>query len=69
MVIDWSRDPWAMTCETTSYKPGELTKFWPRIIEPKGGSHFAGAYCDNLNWCQEAATRSANRAAEGIHKA
>lgn len=69
MVIDWSRDPWAMACETTSYKPGELSKFWPRIIEPQGRIHFAGAYCDNLNWGQEAATRSANRVAEAIHKA
>ncbi len=69
MVIDWSRDPWAMACETTSYRPGELSKFWPRIIEPQGRIHFAGAYCDNLNWGQEAATRSANRVAEAIHRA
>ena len=69
MVIDWSRDPWAMACETTGYKPGDLTRFWPRIIEPHGRVHFAGAYCDNLNWGQEAATRSAYRVAEAIHKA
>jgi hypothetical protein len=25
--------------------------------------------CDNLNWGQEAATRSANRVAEAIHRA
>jgi monoamine oxidase len=69
MVIDWSRDPWAMACETTSCKPGELRRFWPTIIEPVGRIHFAGAYCDNLNWGQEAATRSAHRAAEAIHRA
>ncbi|HLY16642.1 MAG TPA: NAD(P)/FAD-dependent oxidoreductase [Bryobacteraceae bacterium] len=69
MAIDWSRDPWAMACETTSYKPGELSRFWPRIIQPHGRVHFAGAYCDNLNWGQEAATRSANRVAEAIHGA
>jgi monoamine oxidase len=69
MVIDWSRDPWAMACETTGYKPGDLMRFWPRIIEPHGRVHFAGAYCDNLNWGQEAATRSAYRVAEAIHKA
>lgn len=67
MVIDWSRDPWAMACETTGFKPGELRRFWPRIIEPQGRIHFAGAYCDNLNWGQEAATRSSNRVAEAIH--
>jgi monoamine oxidase len=66
MIIDWSRDPWCMACETTSYKPGELTKFWPALIKPHGRIHFAGAYCDNLNWGQEAATRSANRVARAI---
>jgi monoamine oxidase len=69
MVVDWSRDPWCLACETTSYKPGELSKFWPSLIEPCGRIHFAGAYCDNLNWGQEAATRSANRVAKAIHAA
>ena len=68
MEVDWSRDPWCLACETTSYKPGELSKFWPAIIEPYGRIHFAGAYCDNLNWGQEAATRSANRVAKAIHQ-
>ena len=36
--------------QTTSYRPGELRRFWPRIIEPEGRIYFAGAYCDNLNW-------------------
>lgn len=65
-VVDWSQDPWCLTCETTSYRPGELTKFWPAITEPQGRIHFAGAYCDNLNWGQEAATRSAHRVAKAI---
>jgi len=69
MAIDWSRDPWAMACETRNCKPGELSRYWPRIIQPQGRVHFAGAYCDNLNWGQEAATRSANRVAEAIHSA
>lgn len=66
MTIDWSRDPWCLACETTSYRPGELKKFWPALIEPSGRIYFAGAYCDNLNWGQEAATRSANRVARAI---
>ncbi|MBV8571601.1 MAG: FAD-dependent oxidoreductase [Acidobacteriaceae bacterium] len=66
MIIDWSRDPWCMACEVTSYKPGELKKFWPALIDPSGRIYFAGAYCDNLNWGQEAATRSANRVARAI---
>jgi monoamine oxidase len=68
-AIDWARDPWAMACETLLYRPGELKKFWPAIIEPHGRVHFAGAYCDNLNWGQEAATRSANRVACAIDAA
>ncbi|MBV9503120.1 MAG: FAD-dependent oxidoreductase [Acidobacteriaceae bacterium] len=69
MAVDWSRDPWCLACETTAYHPGELSKFWPAIIEPYGRIHFAGAYCDNLNWGQEAATRSANRVAKAIDAA
>jgi monoamine oxidase len=69
MVIDWSKDPWCMACETTSYRPGELRRFWPAIMEPEGRIHFAGAYCDNLNWGQEAATRSGHRAAHAIDTA
>jgi monoamine oxidase len=69
MVLDWSRDPWAMTCEAMNYRPGELRKFWPATMEPAGPVYFAGAYCDNLSWGQEAATRSANRVAAAIHAA
>ena len=69
MIIDWSRDPWCMACETMEYKPGELHRFWPALIEPHGRIHFAGAYCDNLGWGQEAATRSANRVAKAIDAA
>jgi monoamine oxidase len=68
-VVVWALDPWASACERTSYRPGELAKFWPILIEPHGRIHFAGAYADNLNWGMEAATRSANRVAEAIHQA
>jgi monoamine oxidase len=68
-VIDWSRDPWCMACETISYRPGQLKRFWPEIIKPYGRIHFAGAYCDNLNWGQEAATRSGHRVAKEINEA
>jgi monoamine oxidase len=69
MIIDWSRDPWSMACETTSYRLGELRRFWPVTMNPEGRIHFAGAYCDNLNWGQEAATRSAVRTAKLIDSA
>jgi monoamine oxidase len=68
-IIDWSKDPWSMACETLGRKPGEVGKFWPVLAEPQGRIHFAGAYCDNLEWGQEAATRSANRVARAIHEA
>lgn len=68
-IIDWSRDPWCMACETTIYRPGQLKQFWPTLIVPHGRIHFAGAYCDNLNWGQEAATRSANRVAADLDAA
>jgi len=66
LTVDWSRDPWATACEPVNYKPGELKKFWPLVMEPHGRIHFAGAYADNLNWGMEAATRSANRVARAI---
>ncbi len=69
LVVDWSRDPWAMACERVNYAPGELAKFWPKVIEPYGRIHFAGAYAAHMSWGQEAATESANRAAEEIDKA
>jgi monoamine oxidase len=68
-VVVWALDPWASACERTSYRPGQLAKFWPLLIEPHGRIHFAGAYADNLNWGMEAATRSAHRVAEAIDRA
>jgi monoamine oxidase len=65
-VQDWSRDPWAAMCERISYKPGQLAKFWPRVTEPVGRIHFAGAYCANLSAGQEAALESGHRAANEI---
>jgi monoamine oxidase len=69
MTIDWSRDKWAMGCQSSDYRPGQLRKFWPVSIQPVGRVYFAGAYCDNLNWGMEAATRSAFRVARAIHDA
>jgi monoamine oxidase len=67
LAIDWARDPWAMCCEARDYKPGDLHKFWPVVIQPVGRVHFAGAYCDNQSWGMEAATRSRVRVAHIIH--
>ena len=67
-VFAWAANKWASACETTAYPVGTLAKFWPALVEPHGRIHFAGAYADNLNWGMEAATRSANRAAEAIDR-
>jgi len=63
---DWSTDPYAGMCERTSYKPGELARFWPEVTRPVGRIHFAGAYAAQMSWGQEAALESANRAAREV---
>ena len=67
-VHNWSKDPWAFACERKPFPLGQLKKFWPVIHQPVGRIHFAGSYADNLPWGMDAATRSANRVAETIHK-
>lgn len=69
IIQTWAKEPYAMACETVTYRVGDLRKMWPALMEPVGRIHFAGAYTDNLNWGQEAATRSANRVAEQIDQA
>jgi monoamine oxidase len=69
MAFDWLHDRWAMACQAADYAPGELKKFWPASIQPVGRVYFAGAYCDNMNWGMEAATRSAHRVARAIDQA
>jgi monoamine oxidase len=68
-VHDWSKDRWASACERIPVKPGQLAKFWPKVTEPIGRIHFAGAYCANIAGGQEAALESGNRAAEEIEQA
>jgi monoamine oxidase len=68
-VHDWSKDPWAAACERIAVKPGQLAKFWPRVTEPVGRIHFAGAYCANISAGQEAALESGQRAANEIEQA
>ena len=69
LVHDWSKDPYAGMCERISYKPGELTRFWPEVTRPCGRVHFAGAYAAQMTWGQEAALESANRVAAEIDRA
>ena len=69
VTLDWSKDPYAGMCERTSYKLGQLARFWPEVTKPIGRIHFAGAYAAQMSWGQEAALESANRAAEAIDRA
>ena len=66
---DWTKEAFSSTCERLAFPIGELHKFWPEVMKPVGRIHFAGAYADNLNWGQEASTRSGNRVADEIDKA
>lgn len=65
----WKEEPTCVGCERDPYPPGQLAKFWPHLSEPVGRIHFAGAAYDNMWRGMEAATRSANRAAQRIHEA
>jgi monoamine oxidase len=66
---DWSKEPWSAMCERIPYRLGDLARFWPEVIRPCGRIHFAGAYAAQMNWGQEAALESANRAAQAIDAA
>ena len=67
-VHNWAKDPWAFACERYPFPLGQLQKFWPHILSPVGRIHFAGNFADNLPWGMDAATRSANRVADAIHR-
>jgi monoamine oxidase len=69
LVHDWAQDRWAGPCERGSYKPGQVSKFWPEVTRPCGRIHFAGAYSSPMSWGQEAAVESANRVAREIDQA
>ena len=65
----WKEEPYAIGCERTPFALGKLAQIWPHLIQPVGRVHFAGAAFDNLPWGQDAATRSAKRAANAIDAA
>lgn len=69
LVKDWSVDQFTPGCERGGFPMGDLSKFWPHLIEPHGRIHFAGGYADNRSWGMEAATNSANRVAQEIDHA
>lgn len=66
LVKDWSMDQFTPGCERGGFPMGNLSKFWPYLIEAHGRIYFAGGYADNRSWGMEAATNSANRVAREI---
>jgi monoamine oxidase len=66
---EWAKDPWAGMCERATYRPGDMTRFWPEASLPVGRVHFAGAYAAQMSWGMEAALESSYRAVQAIDKA
>jgi monoamine oxidase len=62
----WYLEKWAPRCERQPFQIGELSKFWPQLLQPVGRIHFVGSGVDNGTGGQEAATRSAHRVATAI---
>jgi monoamine oxidase len=56
-------------CEREPFALGQFARIWPHLLEPVGRVHFVGAAYDSLWRGMEAATRSAERAAQTIHLA
>jgi len=65
-TVNWTTDPWAMTCLPSPLPPGVMSKYWPELIQPAGRIHFAGVYADDYPFGMEAAVRSARRAVQEI---
>ena len=65
-AVNWTTDPWSMTCLPGPSPQGVLSKFWPAVIEPHGRIHFAGVYADDYPPGMQSAVRSAQRAVRGI---
>lgn len=67
LTFDWTKDPFAPTCEMEAFPIGEMHKFWPQILKNEGRIYFAGTYADNLSRGMESCIRSAQRIAKEIN--
>jgi monoamine oxidase len=66
LTWDWTKDPFAPTCEMEPFAPGTLKQFCPEIMKPDGRLCFAGTYADALSRGMESCVRSAARVAQEI---
>jgi monoamine oxidase len=61
LTWDWTKDPFAPTCEMEPFAPGTLKQFCPEIMKPDGRLCFAGTYADALSRGMESCVRSCSR--------
>jgi len=61
----WQTDPWARGAYT-SFRPGQVTTWLPRIVRPEGRVHFAGEHTSVFPATMEGAIESGVRAAREI---
>jgi len=64
----WQDDPWARGAYT-SFRPGQVTAWLPRIARPEGRVHFAGEHTSIFSGTMEGAIESGIRAAREIEEA
>ncbi len=68
LTLDWSKEKYAPVCEMEPFPIGEMSKFWPQVLQPEGRIYFAGTYADNMSRGMESCLRSARRVAGEIDK-
>jgi len=64
----WQQDPWARGAYT-SFRPGQMTAWLPKIVRPEGRIHFAGEHTSIFPATMEGAIESGVRAAREVDEA
>jgi len=64
----WQNDPWSRGA-FSSFRPGQMTNWLPKIIRPEGRIHFAGEHTSIFPTTMEGAIESGARAAREIEEA
>lgn len=64
----WQNDPWSRGA-FSSFRPGQMTGWLPKIVRPEGRIHFAGEHTSIFSATLEGAVESGARAAREIEEA
>lgn len=64
----WSDDPW-MRGGLSSYRPGQMWRYYPVVARPEGRIHFAGEHTSRLSNQMDGAVASGRRAAREVDEA